>query len=105
MLVRVPTGTRAAPSAGRSGTSHLHTTHELDPGDRHHHLLRFDRERATHGDDREASGRWQCTPIDTEVDSSWSHRRVPITRERNRDRAGTDDQSAPRQYLPALPTR
>ena len=54
-LVRVPTGTSAAPSVGRSGTSHLHATHELDPGDRHHHLLRFDRERATHGDDRKAS--------------------------------------------------
>jgi retron-type reverse transcriptase len=52
--------------------------------------------RATHGDDRKANQRWQCTPIDTEVDSSRSHRRRPITRERNGYRARADDQSAPR---------
>src|SRR5216683_3875429 len=102
MLVRVSTRTRAAPGAGRGGTSDLHKTHELDPGIRYHRLLRFDRERAAHGDDRKANQRWQRSPADTEVDSNRSHRRGPITRERNRDRARADDQSAPRQYLPAL---
>jgi transposase len=47
----------------------------LDPGIRHHRLLRHDRERAAHGDDRKANQRWQGTPTDTEVDSSRSHRR------------------------------
>src|SRR5215472_11688892 len=65
-------------------------------------VLRFDRERATHRDDRKASQRWQCTPTDTEVDSNRSHRRWPITRERNRDRARADDQPATCQYLPPL---
>src|SRR6266404_2452591 len=79
MLVRVSTWTRAAPGAGRGGPSHLHKTHQLDPGIRYHRLLRFDRERATHGDDRKANQRWQRSPVDTEVDSSRSHRRGPIT--------------------------
>src|ERR1700731_4773914 len=105
MLVRVSTWTGAAPGAGRGGTSHLYKTHQLDPGIRHHRLLRHDRERTTHGDDRKANQRWQCTPTDTEVDSSRSHRRWPITRERNGYRARADDQSAPGQYLPALRAR
>ena len=29
-------GTRAAPSAGRSETSHLHSAHGMDPGIGHH---------------------------------------------------------------------
>jgi len=33
----------------------LECSYGLGPGDRHHHVLRFDRERATHGDDRKAS--------------------------------------------------
>src|SRR6266852_6285705 len=74
MLVRVSTWPRTAPGAGRGGTSHLHKTHELDPGTRYHRLLRFDRERAAHGDDRKANQRWQRSPVDTEVDSNRSHR-------------------------------
>jgi hypothetical protein len=49
LLLRVPTRTRAAPGTGRSEASHLHPLHGMDPGVRHHRLLRFDRERATHG--------------------------------------------------------
>jgi hypothetical protein len=52
-LLRVPTRTRAAPGTGRSEASHLHLLHGMDPGVRHHRLLRFHRERATHGDHRE----------------------------------------------------
>src|SRR5437773_1523245 len=102
MLVRVSTWTATASGAGRGVASHLHKTHELDPGIRYIRLLRFDRERATHGDDRKANQRWQCSPVDTEVDSNRSYRRGPITRERNRDRARADDQSASRECLPAL---
>src|SRR5450755_2416874 len=105
MLVRVSTWTRTAPGTGRGGTSHLHKTHQLDPGIRHHRLLRHDREGATHGDDRKANQRWQRAPTDTEVDASWSHRRREVTRERNGYRSRADDQSAPRQHLPALRAR
>ena len=52
----------------------LHSAHGMDPGVRHHRLLRFDRERATHGDDRETRQRWQRASPDTEVDPGGSHR-------------------------------
>src|ERR1700693_5295936 len=57
LLLWVPTGTRAAPGAGGSGSSHLYPIHGMDPGIRHHRVLRLDRERATHGDDRKANQR------------------------------------------------
>src|SRR5271157_4386597 len=105
MLLRVPTRTGSTPSAGRSGSSDLYEAHGMDPGDRHHHVLRFDRERATHGNDREASQRWKRATADTEVDSGGSHRRRSAIGERNRYWARTDDQSTPGQYLPALHPR
>ena len=39
LLLRVSTRSRATPSAGRSGESAMHSTHGVDPGDRHRHIL------------------------------------------------------------------
>src|SRR5258706_15391964 len=88
---------RAIRSAGSArGDGHKRPCRKIRP------YPPFDRERAAHGDDRKANQRWQRSPVDTEVDSNRSHRRGPITRERNRDRARADDQSASRQCLPPL---
>ena len=49
---------RAAPSGtGRREASHMYPLHGMDPRVRHHRLLRFDRERATHRADRETRQR------------------------------------------------